>query len=141
MDVKTQAMKVDKAAYDVEAIRADFPILSVRPYGKPLVYLDNAATGQKSRQVIDRIKTYYESENANVHRGVHYLSEKATLAYDATRPKVQKFINAADEREIVFTSGNTDAINLVARSWSDAFLKPGDEVLITAIEPHHHIVT
>ena len=133
-------MKVDKAAYDVEAIRADFPILSVRPYGKPLVYLDNAATGQKSRQVIDRIKTYYESENANVHRGVHYLSEKATLAYDATRPKVQKFINAADEREIVFTSGNTDAINLVARSWSDAFLKPGDEVLITEMEHHSNIV-
>jgi cysteine desulfurase/selenocysteine lyase len=125
---------------DVAAIRRDFPILALEPNGHPLVYLDNAATGQKPRQVIDRVKTYYESENANVHRGVHYLSEKATVAYDAVRPKVQRFINAADEREIVFTSGNTDAINLVARSWSDGFLKAGDEVLITEMEHHSNIV-
>src|SRR5690606_11291330 len=118
----------------------DFPALQVRPHGKRLVYLDNAATSQKPRQVIDRIKRYYEEENANVHRGVHYLSECATVAYDATREKVQKFINAAEVNEVVFTAGNTDAINLVARTYGDAFIKEGDEILITHMEHHSNIV-
>lgn len=129
-----------KAMIDVAAIRSDFPILALRPYGKPLAYLDSANTSQKPQSVIDRTSEYYAAENANVHRAVHYLAEKATAAYDGVRPKVQRFINAADEREIVFTSGNTDAINLVARSWSDGFLKPGDEILITEMEHHSNIV-
>ncbi|HEV8435226.1 MAG TPA: cysteine desulfurase [Thermoanaerobaculia bacterium] len=125
---------------DVARIRADFPILSRKVRGKPLVYLDNAATTQKPQAVIDRIVRYYTEENSNVHRGVHYLSEVATAAYEESRTTVKKFIHARDEKEIVFTRGTTEAINLVAQSWGRANVTAGDEVLITAIEHHSNIV-
>jgi len=125
---------------DVARIRRDFPILARKVRGKPLVYLDNAATTQKPQAVIDRLVRYYTEENSNVHRGVHYLSEVATAAYEASRTTVKKFINARDEKEIVFTRGTTEAINLVAQSWGRANVKAGDEVLITAIEHHSNIV-
>jgi cysteine desulfurase / selenocysteine lyase len=126
--------------YDVEAIRRDFPILSRNARGKRLVYLDNAATTQKPRQVIDRIVRYYSEENSNVHRGVHYLSEVATIEYENARGFVQRFINAANEKEIVFTRGTTESINLVAQSWGRANVGEGDEILISAIEHHSNIV-
>jgi len=127
-------------AYDVHAIREDFPILKISVRGKPLVYLDNAATTQKPQQVIDRIVRYYTHENSNVHRGVHYLSEVATAAYENARTTVKRFINARDEKEIVFTRGTTEAINLVAQTYGHVNVKAGDEVLITAIEHHSNIV-
>src|SRR5258706_9763011 len=124
-----------------DRIRHDFPILTqpVRG-GRPLVYLDNAATTQKPRQVIDRIVRYYTEENANVHRGVHYLSEAATDSYEKARTTVKRFINARDEKEIVFTRGTTEGINLVAQSWGRKNLRSGDEVLISTIEHHSNIV-
>ena len=125
---------------DIQSLREDFPILDVRPHGKPLVYLDNAATSQKPRQVIEAVRRYYESENSNVHRGIHYLSQIATDKFDAAREKVQRFLNAAHEHEIVFTSGNTEAINLVANSYGGAFLSEGDEVVLTHMEHHSNIV-
>ena len=126
--------------FDVERIRAEFPALDQRVHGKPLVYLDNAATTQKPRQVIDRIVRYYTEENSNVHRGVHYLSEVATAAYEGARTTVKRFINARDEKEIVFTRGTTEAINLVASAWGRRNVGRDDEVLITAIEHHSNIV-
>ena len=126
--------------YDVQSIRRDFPILSRGARGKELVYLDNAATTQKPKQVIDRIVRYYSEENSNVHRGVHYLSELATMEFENARGFVQRFINAKDEKEIVFTRGTTESINLVAQSWGRANLREGDEILITAIEHHSNIV-
>jgi len=126
--------------YDVESIREDFPILRRLVYGKPLVYLDNAATTQKPQQVIDRIVRYYSEENSNVHRGVHFLSQLATEKYEAVRTTVKRFINANSEKEIVFTRGTTEGINLVARAWGRKYVKPGDEVIISAIEHHSDIV-
>src|SRR6185437_5518670 len=126
--------------YNVERIRADFPILHQKVHGHPLVYLDNAATSQKPRQVIDAITRYYERDNANIHRGVHYLSEKATEDYENARKAVQEFINAGDSREIIFVRSTTEAINLVAQTYARQNLKPGDEVLITAMEHHSDIV-
>ena len=126
--------------YDVAKIREDFPILKRTIYGKPLVYLDNAATTQKPNAVIDRIVRYYREENANVHRGVHHLSEVATAAYEGARTTVKKFIGARSEKEIVFTRGTTEGINLVAQSYGRVHVKEGDEVLITAIEHHSNIV-
>jgi len=125
---------------DVDAVRRDFPILQQQVHGKPLVYLDNAATSQKPRQVIDAIRTYYERDNANIHRGVHTLSVRATEGYEQTRLKVQRFINAARREEIVFVRGTTEAINLVAQSFARPRLKPGDEVLISHLEHHSNIV-
>ena len=125
---------------DVERIRADFPILSIKPRGKPLVYLDSAATSQKPRQVIDALRRYYEEENGNIHRGVHYLSELATLRYDETREAVRRFINAASHDEVVFTRNTTESINLVAATFGLAFVKPGDEILISVMEHHSNIV-
>ncbi len=125
---------------DVERIRDDFPILHKRVRGKRLVYLDNAATTQKPRQVIDALQAYYESENANIHRGVHYLSELATQKYEDARTKVRKFINAGSDREIIFTRGTTEAINLVAFSYGRVTMKAGDEIIITAMEHHSNIV-
>jgi cysteine desulfurase / selenocysteine lyase len=127
-------------ALDVERLRKDFPILSQRVRGKPLVYLDNAATSQKPRAVIDAVSRFYSAENANIHRGVHYLSERATLAYDAVRAQVAAFINAAAPSEIVFTRGTTEGINLVANSWARGALRPGDEILLTGMEHHSNIV-
>jgi len=127
-------------ALDVERLRRDFPILSQRVRGKPLVYLDNAATSQKPRHVIDAVSRFYASENANIHRGVHYLSERATQAYDAVRERVARFINAAAPGEIVFTRGTTEGINLVAQAWARNTLRPGDEILLTGLEHHSNIV-
>ena len=125
---------------DVERIRRDFPILHQEVHGKPLVYLDNAATSQKPRQVIAALDHYYTADNANIHRGVHTLSERATAAYEGARDKVQRFLNAADRREIVFVRGATEAINLVAQSYARPRLKPGDEIIITEMEHHSNIV-
>ena len=129
------------APLDVGRIRADFPILSeTGRSGRPLVYLDNAATSQKPRQVIGAVSRFYTSENANIHRGLHYLSERATMAYDAAREKVARFLGAAAPSEIVFTRGTTEAINLVAQSWGRSNLRPGDEVLVTVMEHHANLV-
>jgi cysteine desulfurase/selenocysteine lyase len=121
-------------------IRADFPILRRRIHGKPLVYLDNAATTQKPEAVIDRLARYYREENANIHRGVHALSVAATDAYDAARERVRRFLNAADAREIVFVRGATEAINLVAAAYGRAHVRAGDEIVISEMEHHSNIV-
>ena len=126
--------------YDVEAVRAQFPILTRQVHGKPLIYLDSTASSQKPHAVIDRLAAYYEHGNANVHRGVHTLSEEATAAFESSRAKVARFINAASSKEIIWTRNTTEAINLVAYSWGSANLKPGDEVLITEMEHHSNIV-
>ena len=128
------------AGFDVEAVRRDFPILGTSVHGKPLVYLDNAATAQKPQAVIDALAGYYATDNANVHRGVHLLSEKATQAYETGRAGVQRFLNAADTREIVFVRGATEGINLVAQTLGRQNLRAGDEVLISGLEHHSNIV-
>jgi cysteine desulfurase/selenocysteine lyase len=125
---------------DVQRIREDFPILHQPIRGKRLVYLDNAATSQKPQIVIDAITRFYTAENANIHRGVHYLSEQATVAYDQVREKVARFLNAPSSREVIFTRGTTDGINLVAQSYARTFLKAGDEILISGMEHHSNIV-
>jgi cysteine desulfurase/selenocysteine lyase len=125
---------------DVNAIRVDFPILGRRVHGKPLVYLDNAATTQKPQAVIDRLVRYYREENANVHRGVHALSAEATDAYDLARERVRRFINAAEAREIVFVRGATEAINLVAAAFGRAHVQAGDEIVVSEMEHHSNIV-
>jgi cysteine desulfurase/selenocysteine lyase len=126
--------------FDVHRIRQDFPVLHQQVKGKPLVYLDNGATTQKPRSVIDAVADYYRQSNANVHRGVHALSERATQAYEGAREKVRRFINAGDNREIVFVRGTTEAINLVAQSFARPRLKEGDEIIITEMEHHSNIV-
>lgn len=126
--------------YDVAEVRAQFPILARLVHGKPLVYLDSTASSQKPQVVIDRLATYYAQGNANVHRGVHTLSEEATAAFEGSRAKVARFINASSSKEIIWTRNATEAINLVAYSWGSANLKPGDEVLITEMEHHSNIV-
>ena len=126
--------------YDIDAIRADFPILSRQVYGKPLVYLDNGATTQKPRMVVDAITEEYYSVNANVHRGVHFLSQEATKLHEASRERVRSFINAASASEIIFTRGTTEAINLLASSFGEAFLHEGDEVIVSTMEHHSNIV-
>lgn len=126
--------------FAVWRIREDFPILQQQVHGKPLVYLDNTATSQKPQIVIDTISRYYATENANVHRGIHALSEMATQAYEGAREKVRQFLNAADTREIIFVRGTTEAINLVAQSYGRTFLTTGDEIVISAMEHHSNIV-
>ena len=126
--------------YDINAVRADFPILSRTVYDRPLVYLDSAASAQKPRQVIDAVSRLYERDYSNVHRGLHYLSNAATDAYEAARTKVQRFLGAGSDSEIVFTRNATAAINTVAFSYGRAFLKPGDEVVLSAMEHHANIV-
>jgi len=128
------------AGFDVEAVRAQFPILATRVHGRPLAYLDNAATTQKPICVLDRLERYYREENANVHRGVHHLSEVATAAYEGVREKLRRFVNARETREVIFTRGATEAVNLVAGSLSQYWLRPGDEVLISWMEHHSNIV-
>ena len=122
---KVLQMPVVLSPSEIEKIRRDFPILSVKAHGKPLIYFDNAATSQKPQSVIDALVKYYSTTNANIHRGIHYLSQKASQQYDETRIKVQKFINASSEREIVFVRGTTEAINLVASSYGRKNLKAG----------------
>ncbi len=126
--------------FDVDLIRKDFPILGTLIRGKPLVYLDNSATSQKPASVIDTLTRYYGFENSNIHRGVHYLSMQATEAYEEARSKVKEFINAPSEKEIIFTRGTTEGINLVARSYGRHHIQYGDEILISAMEHHSNIV-
>ncbi|HEX4632913.1 MAG TPA: cysteine desulfurase [Gemmatimonadales bacterium] len=127
-------------AWDVERVRRDFPILATRVHGKPLVYLDNGATSQKPQAVIDAVSHYYETGNANVHRGVYALSESATAAYEGTRSRVARFVNAREDREIIYVRGTTEAINLVASSFGRLKVKAGDEILVSAMEHHSNIV-
>ena len=127
--------------YDIQKIREDFPILSRTVYGKPLIYLDNGATTQKPKCVVDAIVDEYYSVNANVHRGVHFLSQQATNLHEASRETVRKFINARSTSEIIFTRGTTESINLVASSFTDAFMKEGDEVIVSVMEHHSNIVS
>ncbi|MEL6751673.1 MAG: cysteine desulfurase [Pseudomonadota bacterium] len=126
--------------YNVEQIRADFPILSREVHGKPLVYLDNGASAQKPRAVIDAVSGAYENEYANVHRGLHYLSNATTDSYEAAREKVRAYLNAPSVEQIVFTKGTTEAINLVAYGWAMAHLQEGDEIVLSLLEHHSNIV-
>ena len=126
--------------FDVERVRKDFPILQQDVHGRRLVYLDNAATSQKPQAVLDALRAYYESDNANVHRGVHLLSERATEAYEGARDRIRRFLNARDRREIVFVRGTTEGINLVAQTYGRRALGAGDEVIITGLEHHSNIV-
>ena len=142
VDLAQQAAAGDNftAAYDIERIRADFPILKQKVYGKPLVYLDNGASAQKPRQVLDAMNEAYETYYSNVHRGVHWTSQTSTEAFEGSRKKVAAFLNAVSENEIIFTRGATEAINLVAASWGGANLNPGDEVILSHMEHHSNIV-
>ena len=134
------AQKTMITSDDIDRIRADFPILSREVHGKPMAFLDSAASAQKPRQVIDAVSTVYETEYANVHRGAYQLSERATNAYEGARDKVQAFINAQSRGEIIFTRNATEAINLVATSYGRRELKAGDEIIITEMEHHSNIV-
>ncbi|HSD64433.1 MAG TPA: cysteine desulfurase [Ignavibacteriaceae bacterium] len=138
MHIKTDILH--KESFDVMKIREDFPILKTLVHGKPLCYLDNAATTQKPQVVINKLIEYYTSLNSNIHRGVHTLSERATAAYEEARTKVRKFINAGSEKEIIFTRGTTESINLVANSFGRSNISEGDEILITGMEHHSNIV-
>ncbi|MBI5094814.1 MAG: cysteine desulfurase [Candidatus Hydrogenedentes bacterium] len=129
-----------RAILDVELIRKDFPVLQLQRYGKPLVYLDNAATSQKPQAVIDALDTYYSSQNSNVHRGVHYLSETATRVYEEARIKVKHFINSPLSCQVIFTRGTTEGINLVAQTYGRKFIGQGDEIIISTMEHHSNIV-
>jgi cysteine desulfurase/selenocysteine lyase len=126
--------------FDVHKIRKDFPILKQKVHGKPLVYLDNGATSQKPQVVIDTLNRYYTADNSNIHRGVHFLSERATAVYETARQKIKRFVNARSEQEIIFVRGTTEAINLVAQSYGRTFLKEGDEIIVSALEHHSNIV-
>lgn len=138
--MRTENMTEEKQALDVIKIRQDFPILSREVYGKPLVYLDNAATTQKPRQVIEKLTDYYTNYNSNIHRGVHYLSQKATNEYDNARNIIRNFINAGHSEEVIFTRGATESVNLVASAWGRQNIGRGDEILITHMEHHANIV-
>jgi len=125
---------------DIEKIRSDFPILNQKVHGKDYVYLDNSATTQKPIQVIDAVSDFYKNTNSNIHRGVHYLSDQSTKAYESVRGKIQEFINAEKENEIVFTKGTTDSINLVAFSFGEKYINIGDEIIVSAMEHHSNLV-
>src|SRR5690349_700117 len=132
--------QVAAAAIDWRAIREDFPILHEQAHGRPLIYFDSAATSQKPRQVLEALRDYYEHKNANVHRGLHELSSRATEAYEGARERVAQYIGAASPDEIVFTRGTTESINLVAQSWGGKFLHAGDVILLTEMEHHSNLV-
>ena len=138
--IAPQGLQRGRTVLDVARIREDFPILKQQVHGKPLVYFDNAATSQKPQVVIDTLNRYYAEENANIHRGIHFLSELATAEYEETRGKVKRFLNASETREIVFVRGTTEGINLVAQSYGRRFFREGDEVVISAMEHHSNIV-
>ncbi|HMG32341.1 MAG TPA: cysteine desulfurase [Blastocatellia bacterium] len=143
MSATEKTTRIGQAAiepFDVRRVREDFPILSQTVHGKPLVYLDNAATSQKPKIVIDALQHFYSADNSNIHRGVHLLSERATRAYEEARVKVQRFIHARESKEIIFVRGTTEAINLVAQCYGGTHVSPGDEILITAMEHHSNIV-
>src|ERR1041384_61108 len=132
--------KPKKKVIDWTALRGDFPVLDQKVHGKPLIYFDNAATSQKPRSVIDALRQYYEHDNANVHRGIHELSNRATAAFEAARGRAAQFIHARGADEIIFTRGTTESINLVAHAWGSKQLKPGDRILLTEMEHHSNIV-
>ncbi|MGB9457264.1 MAG: cysteine desulfurase [Bryobacteraceae bacterium] len=135
------ALTIDIATrFDVESIREDFPVLKQTIHGKPLVYLDNAATAQKPYAVIEAIRKFYEVDCANIHRGVHELSQRSTAAYEATRAKMKRFLNARSKSELIFVRGTTEGINLVASSWGRKFVREGDEIVISGMEHHSNIV-
>jgi cysteine desulfurase/selenocysteine lyase len=136
----TASKTIHKADLDIKKIRNDFPILSRKVNGKPLIYFDNGATSQKSVQVIEAIDHYYRNQNANIHRGVHTLSQEITIAYENARATIQKHINAAFPQEIIFTSGTTESVNLVAHSFGKKFISAGDEIIISAMEHHSNIL-
>ena len=138
--ITAKSVNTNSSTFDVEKIRADFPILQEQVNGKPLVYLDNAATSQKPKQVIETLDKYYREYNSNIHRGVHTLSETATAVYESAREKVQTFVNANSTKEIIFVRGATEAINLVAQSFGRDSLGPEDEIIITELEHHSNIV-
>ena len=138
--IAPRGLQRGRTVLDVARIREDFPILKQQVHGKPLVYFDNAATSQKPQVVIDTLNRYYATENANIHRGIHFLSELATAEYEESRGKVKRFLNASESREIVFVRGTTEGINLVAQSYGRRFFKEGDEVVISAMEHHSNIV-
>jgi cysteine desulfurase/selenocysteine lyase len=140
MSAVKQVPTLSGTAFDVHRIRRDFPILDQRIHGKPLAYLDNAATTQKPKQVIEALTHYYSADNANIHRAVHLLGERATRHYEESRIKAQRWINAADAREIIFVRGATEAINLVAQTYGRANVQSGDEIIISTIEHHSNIV-
>ena len=132
--------RIQEAGLNTKKIRADFPILKREIHGKPLIYFDNAATSQKPNQVIDAIVNHYKNTNANVHRGVHKLTEEATEAYEGARKSIANFVNAGDSRQIVFVKNATEAVNLVTHSWGRANIKKGDEILLTEMEHHSNLV-
>src|SRR5215467_11449704 len=125
---------------DLSSLRADFPILDQKVHGRPLIYFDNAATTQKPGQVLDALNHYYRHDNANVHRGIHELSNRATAAFEAARARAAQFINARTADEIIFTRGTTEGINLVAQAWGTKHLRAGDKILLTEMEHHSNIV-
>src|SRR5216117_910482 len=129
-----------KEMIDSEKLRADFPILHQKVHGHPLIYFDNAATSQKPRAVLDALRNYYEHDNANVHRGIHELSNRATAAFEGARTRAAQFINARSSDEIVFTRGTTEGINLVAYAWGSKNIRSGDKILLTEMEHHSNIV-
>lgn len=139
-EARVSAPRATLSPSEVERLRRDFPILSLRPHGKPLVYLDNAATSQKPLAVIEAEDRYYRTQNANVHRGMHYLSEVATMEYEESRKKIQRFLGVPLSCEVVFVRGTTEGINLVARTYGRQHVGPGDEILISAMEHHSNIV-
>ena len=138
--MQSAAAVSENSVFDVARWRADFPILAERVYDKPLVFIDSAASAQKPQCVIDAVAHCYTHEYANIHRGVYWLSQRATQAYEGAREKVQRFINAASEREIIFTKSTTEAINLVATSYGGVSLKAGDEIILSQLEHHANIV-
>src|SRR5881296_2400106 len=140
MITKTTIPAPRKKPIDWESLRADFPILHQKIHGHPLIYFDNAATTQKPRSVLDALRNYYERDNANVHRGIHELSNRATAAFEAARARAAKFINARNAEEIVFTRGTTEGINLVAQAWGAKNVRAGDKILLTEMEHHSNIV-
>jgi cysteine desulfurase/selenocysteine lyase len=139
-ETETKKTQNEVALFDVDRIREDFPILKQQVHGRPLIYLDSAATSQKPQAVIDATSRFYEEQNSNVHRGVHYLSQLATREYEDARVKLQRFINAAESHEIIYTRGTTESINLVAYSYGRKFVHEGDEIIISAMEHHSNIV-
>src|SRR5580693_10427963 len=140
MVTETGILTAPKKMIDWAKLRADFPILDQKVHGHPLIYFDNAASSQKPRVVLDTLLHYYEHDNANVHRGIHELSNRATNGFEASRARTAKFINARSADEIVYTRGTTEGINLVASSWGTKNLKPGDVILLTELEHHSNLV-
>src|SRR6058998_3396185 len=140
MMIETATLAAPKKAIDWEALRSDFPVLHQKVHGHPLIYFDNAATSQKPRAVLDALRRYYERDNANVHRGIHELSNRATASFEAARARAAKFINARSADEIIFTRGTTEGINLIAQAWGSKHVKSGDTILVTEMEHHSNIV-